>query len=169
MASVPSFTSDCANCVALCCVSFAFDKSEDFAIDKPACTPCPNLTDDNTCVIHETLEADGFSGCARYDCLGAGQRVTHEVFSGQSWRHSPELITPMANAFAALRVVHRDLELLLAARNLTLPAPVAAERDTLIEILAPDDGWSAQSLQITVETGLSNRVSGFLRGLRAFV
>lgn len=66
---------DCSRCAALCCVALAFDRSEDFAFDKPAGVPCPNL-DGNVCKIHDHLEEAGCRGCAHYECFGAGQRVT---------------------------------------------------------------------------------------------
>ncbi|RQX15913.1 oxetanocin A resistance protein, partial [Micromonospora arida] len=34
---------DCGRCFGLCCVVPAFAASADFAIDKPAGSPCPNL------------------------------------------------------------------------------------------------------------------------------
>jgi hypothetical protein len=67
---------DCTNCSGLCCVVPAFVKSSDFAIDKPAGTPCPNLQPDSRCGIHNSLRTQGFAGCAVYDCFGAGQQVS---------------------------------------------------------------------------------------------
>ena len=46
---------DCSRCAALCCVVPAFSRSSDFAIDKPAGRPCPNLRSDLRCGIHEHL------------------------------------------------------------------------------------------------------------------
>jgi hypothetical protein len=67
---------DCANCIGLCCVALPFAASADFAIDKPAGTPCRHLRSDFRCEIHEHLRDSGFRGCAVFDCFGAGQRVT---------------------------------------------------------------------------------------------
>jgi hypothetical protein len=67
---------DCARCLALCCVAPAFQRSADFAIDKPPGVACPNLRDDDRCGIHADLRERGFAGCAAYDCFGAGQRVS---------------------------------------------------------------------------------------------
>lgn len=75
-------TADCSRCVALCCVAPGFSASADFAIDKPAGRPCPNLQPDFRCGIHATLRRDGFAGCAAYDCFGAGQHVTRR-YGGQ--------------------------------------------------------------------------------------
>jgi hypothetical protein len=67
---------DCASCAGLCCVVLPFARSADFAIDKPAGTPCLHLRGDFRCGIHATLREAGFPGCAAYDCYGAGQRAT---------------------------------------------------------------------------------------------
>jgi hypothetical protein len=93
---------DCARCAALCCVGLAFTASADFAIDKPAGTPCVNLLPDRRCGIHDRLRENGFAGCVTYDCFGAGQRVTQETFGG---RAAPGM-------FAALEVVRQLHELL---------------------------------------------------------
>jgi hypothetical protein len=45
-------------------VAPAFTRSSEFAIDKPAGMPCPNLADDHGCSIHDRLPEAGFSGCA---------------------------------------------------------------------------------------------------------
>jgi hypothetical protein len=79
---VRELAADCTRCVALCCVVPGFSASADFAIDKPAGRPCPNLRADFRCGIHATLRQSGFGGCAAYDCFGAGQHVT-ERFGGQ--------------------------------------------------------------------------------------
>ena len=77
---------DCANCFALCCVGLAFTASRDFAIDKAAGTPCPNLAADDRCSIHTGLRGRGFPGCTVYDCFGAGQKLSQQTFRGVSWR-----------------------------------------------------------------------------------
>ena len=43
---------DCSRCAALCCVVPAFARSSDFAVDKPAGTPCVHLAADHRCGIH---------------------------------------------------------------------------------------------------------------------
>ena len=83
---------DCEQCAALCCVALAFDKSEWFPIDKPNGVVCPQLDGSNRCKIYDTREALGYNGCLNFDCHGAGQRVTQEVFGGRSWREDPALL-----------------------------------------------------------------------------
>jgi len=104
---------DCHRCAALCCVALAFDRSSSFAFDKAAGVPCRNLRGIE-CAIHDALEASGCSGCARYDCAGAGQRVCEEVFGGRSWRDDPSLLAPMMDAFRVMREV-QELRVLLRA------------------------------------------------------
>ncbi|MRT44737.1 pentapeptide repeat-containing protein, partial [Xylella fastidiosa subsp. multiplex] len=64
---------DCEHCFGLCCVALPFTASADFAIDKEAGRPCPNLRTDHRCGIHARLRDKGFTGCTVYDCFGAGQ------------------------------------------------------------------------------------------------
>ncbi len=85
-----TFVADCTRCAALCCVHTTFTTSADFAIDKPAGTPCPNLGADHRCTIHDTLRPSGFVGCVAFDCYGAGQRVVArqldaEIVSSSFW------------------------------------------------------------------------------------
>lgn len=110
---------DCANCFGLCCVALGFTASADFAIDKEAGQPCPNLRDDFGCGIHSRLRQRGFPGCAVYDCFGAGQQVSQVTFGGQDWRHAPETANRMFKALPIMRQLHELLWYL--AEALTLP------------------------------------------------
>ena len=92
-------TADCSRCAALCCVLPAFAASADFAVDKPAGTPCLNLLTDDRCGIHAQLRPRGFPGCVVFDCLGAGQRLTQHTFGGRSWRDDPATARAMAATF----------------------------------------------------------------------
>jgi hypothetical protein len=108
-------------------VSLSFDRSELFGFDKPAGVPCPHL-DGHACAIHAERESAGFGGCVRFDCLGAGQRVTEELFGGRSWRDDPSLADPMIDAFGRLRDVHDLLELVRTAASWPLDARRARVR-----------------------------------------
>lgn len=158
---------DCSRCAALCCVALAFARSPEFAIDKPAASPCPYLRADHRCRIHSALEARGFPGCTRYDCLGAGQRVVQELFAGRSWREHPELSDPMFTAFRALREVHELLLLLHTAARLPLTADQERQRRSFIDELDPTGGWSQASLTAFEQGELGAKVRSFLRTLRA--
>jgi hypothetical protein len=115
-----SLRSDCERCAALCCVALAFDRSSTFAIDKAAGSPCPNLDNCSRCNIHTSRAELGFSGCIRYDCLGAGQRVVQSFFYGKSWLENGDLLVPMLDAFFVARIAHEHLELLELAASLPL-------------------------------------------------
>ena len=106
---------DCGRCFGLCCVAPAFSASADFAIDKPAGRPCPHLQLDFRCRIHTDLPAQGFRGCAVYDCFGAGQQVSQVTFGGRDWRRDPRAASQMYEVFAVMRQLHELLWYLAAA------------------------------------------------------
>ncbi|MGZ4541097.1 MAG: pentapeptide repeat-containing protein [Blastococcus sp.] len=120
-------TADCSRCAALCCVAPAFSRSADFAIDKAAGTPCPNLRDDDRCGIHAHLRERGFPGCTVFDCFGAGQQLTQVTFGGASWRRSPELAGPMFALLPVMRQLHELLWYLAEALTLTAAASLHDE------------------------------------------
>jgi len=96
---------DCGSCFGLCCVALTFAKSADFAIDKAAGEPCPNLDGTFRCTIHSRLRVEGFQGCTVYDCFGAGQEISRRA--GKSWREQPG-----HDMFAALPILRQLHELL---------------------------------------------------------
>jgi hypothetical protein len=96
-------------------VAQAFDADQGFGYDKPHGEPCRHLGSDNRCGIHPALVAQGFAGCASFDCFGAGQRVT-AMFDGRDWRTSPEHASRMFETYARLRSLHE----LLAMTTLAL-------------------------------------------------
>jgi Pentapeptide repeats (8 copies) len=120
---------DCTRCFALCCVAPAFSASADFAIDKAAGQPCPNLRADFRCSIHDGLWPRGFGGCAAFDCLGAGQKVAQVTFGGRDWRADPKLAAPMFAAFAVMRQLHELLWHLNEALALSAAGPFREEID----------------------------------------
>jgi uncharacterized protein YjbI with pentapeptide repeats len=109
---------DCSRCFGLCCVVPAFSASADFAIDKPAGLPCPNLRADSRCGIHDRLRPSGFPGCTVYDCFGAGQQIAQVTFGGQDWRTSPAVAREMFAAFPVMRDLHELLWYVTAALDL---------------------------------------------------
>lgn len=111
---------DCARCVGLCCVALELTRSADFAINKPAGQPCPNLDDGFRCQIHPRLRESGFPGCAAYTCFGAGQRIT-ATFAGGDWREDPDLAAEMFALLPRTRAIHELLWLLRCALAEQLP------------------------------------------------
>ncbi len=137
---------DCSRCVGLCCVAPAFVRSSDFAIDKPAGRPCPNLQHDFRCDIHDQLRPRGFPGCAAFDCLGAGQQVTQATFGGRDWRADPELAKQMFDVFGTMRQLHELLWYLHEARarieEVAGPGAGSSLPDELGEAFARTDGMT---------------------------
>lgn len=136
---------DCGRCFGLCCVVPAFAASADFAIDKDAGKPCPNLRADFRCGIHSELRERGFPGCAVFDCFGAGQHVSQVVFGGRDWREAPSLAPQMFAVFPAMRQLHELLWYLTEALKLEPVGPLharlsAAHEETgELTMRAPDD------------------------------
>ncbi|WP_435856255.1 pentapeptide repeat-containing protein [Streptomyces longwoodensis] len=116
---------DCSRCFGLCCVALPFAASADFAFDKDAGTPCPNLGDDHRCGIHARLRQRGFTGCTVYDCFGAGQKVSQVTFGGRDWRTGPpEHARRMVEVFPVVRQLQELLAYLTEALTLPAAAPV---------------------------------------------
>jgi len=113
-----SLMADCENCFGLCCVALPFAATADFAIDKAAGQPCPNLQADFRCGIHADLRKRGFRGCTVYDCFGAGQKVSQVTFGGRDWRQAPETAKPMFEVLPIMRQLHEMLWYLTEALTL---------------------------------------------------
>jgi hypothetical protein len=144
-------SADCSRCLALCCVGPAFAASADFAIDKPARTPCPHLRDDHACGIHDRLHERGFPGCVVFDCFGAGQQVVEVTFGGAS-RREPAMFA----ALEVLRPLHEVLALLDEALASPAHGHAAADlRDRVEELVTRD----AEALA-TVDVGAVRREAG---------
>ncbi|MFD7436150.1 pentapeptide repeat-containing protein [Streptomyces sp. NPDC059861] len=152
---------DCANCFGLCCVALPFTASADFAFDKDAGKPCPNLRGDHRCGIHAELRQKGFTGCTVYDCFGAGQRVSQVTFAGQDWRTaSREHARLMAEVFPVVRQLHELLRYLTEALALPAARPIHADlrgalddterlaRQTAQELAALDVGAHRQQVNV---------------------
>lgn len=163
-------SADCSRCAGLCCVGPAFAASADFAVDKPAGTPCRHLQDDFRCGIHDRLRPSGFPGCTVFDCFGAGQRITQETFGGRSWRESPELAAAQFGVLPVMRQLHEILWYLAEAAALPAapdlqPAVAAARAET--ERLAGMDADGLRDLDVAAhraEVGaLLQRVSEAVR------
>lgn len=118
---------DCSRCQGLCCVAPAFARSADFAIDKAAGRPCPNLGADFQCRIHANLRDQGFPGCAVFDCFGAGQQVVQVTFAGQDWRQAPETASAMFAVFGVIRQLKELLWYLAEAQAALPPGPLRAQ------------------------------------------
>ncbi|GAB3456451.1 pentapeptide repeat-containing protein [Actinophytocola sediminis] len=148
---------DCARCVGLCCVAPAFTASADFAITKPAGTPCPNLLADHRCGIHDSLRQRGFPGCTVYDCFGAGQRVATDTLAGRDWRSDKDVAREMFAVFGRMRELH---ELLWYLTEAVERAP--AERTELAAALADTEDLAGRLTSTSDIRGHWERVSALL-------
>jgi hypothetical protein len=161
-----SLRADCSRCTGLCCVVPAFSRSADFAIDKPARTPCPHLALDFGCSIHDRLRERGFPGCTVYDCFGAGQKVVQDLFAGQDWRTSPELAGSMFAAFEVVERLHELLWYLADALSRPAAASLHAEveglRDTIRRATTTPDATDVSLLQSRADP-LLGEVSALVR------
>jgi hypothetical protein len=126
----------CGDCFALCCTAFGFSRSADFAVDKPAGSPCQNLNPDFSCAIHARLRPRGFRGCTVFDCFGAGQAVSQRLFAGVSWRGNPAAKQEMFAAFKALRQLHEMLWYLAEAQERTFDPDAADRAQHLMDSIA---------------------------------
>ncbi|NBZ88366.1 hypothetical protein [Stagnihabitans tardus] len=145
------WTADCGACAALCCIHLPFDEGPDFAHDKPAGKRCRHLAG-RDCKLHGQLETKGYPGCARYDCLGAGQRAT--ALGGE------------AEVFAALRRLHDDHLTLAAAGQLPLPPEAEAERLGLLSHIGASEDLDAAAALAYATSPLPAEVRAFLKGLK---
>lgn len=154
---------DCGRCAALCCVALAFDRGGLFGFDKPAGEACRHLASGGGCSIYSDRARSGFAGCVGYDCHGAGQRVTQDMFGGVSWPEDRSRLREMSAAFAVVRRAHELLMLLRQAQGLPL-SPTERRRLDDLEAAIEVAGASAEAVAAQAE-----KTHAFLRGLRRHV
>lgn len=143
---------DCANCFGLCCVALQLRRSADFAIDKPAGSPCPNLAADFSCGIHRQLRTKGFRGCSVYDCFGAGQHLSQHTFGGRDWRSEPETASAMFDLLPVMRALHEFQLYLIEA--LAHPATIGLRAElsrALADLRTVADGDAARLATVDVD------------------
>lgn len=139
---LPELAADCSRCAALCCLAYSFGPDEDFAIGKDQDVPCPNLGAGFKCTIHSDLARCGFRGCIAYDCAGAGQRVTQELFQGETWQDDTDLLSHMTYALRVLRPIHEALLILREADGLAMPDDLRHQLRDLVRALTPKNATS---------------------------
>ncbi|MCK0126946.1 hypothetical protein MWU76_21330 [Gelidibacter sp. F2691] len=157
---------DCAACAGLCCVSPGFDAGDDFAFDKRALAPCRHLGSDNLCRIHETLEDQGFPGCSKFDCKGAGPYVMRHIFPRKRWRKDRETLEAISEAYRRMRAITDMIELFRVAEALPLSATQDAARRDMLDRLLPDPVWTADGLARAEEEGLLSDARAVLASFR---
>jgi uncharacterized protein YjbI with pentapeptide repeats len=162
VSSRPDLHADCANCFGLCCVALPFSASADFAISKDAGQPCVNLQPDFGCGIHTRLRERGFSGCAVYDCFGAGQKVSQHTFDGQDWRAAPGMARQMFEVFPVMRHLHELLQYLTEAVALPTDRSLHRELNRVMEATGQLTLGSAEELMQIDVSALRDEVSALL-------
>ena len=153
---------DCARCAGLCCVVHSFYSVQGFAFDKAAHAACRHLTLENRCGIHTGLSSRGFPGCVSFDCYGAGQRVTQELFAGVSWRASDETAAQMFSAYEVCLALHRLMAMLILAEAVVSPmhnAPMRLKRGQLDELCRSEESKAGRLDTAT----LQNEVLALIR------
>ncbi|EZH66670.1 hypothetical protein DH09_12190 [Bacillaceae bacterium JMAK1] len=101
--------SNCFQCFGLCCVALPYSQSADFPYDKASGEPCRNLNDNFLCSVHDQLAERGFRGCVSYECFGAGQKVSQQIYDGQDWRRNPKTAEGMFRVFPIVQQLHEML------------------------------------------------------------
>ncbi len=113
------YSSDCSKCFALCCVALQFQKSQDFPFSKKEGVPCKNLRSDFGCAIHNQLKTNGFNGCTTYECFGAGQFISMELFNGVDWQADPGSKKRMFQLLPVVRNIHEIIYHLRSSMEMT--------------------------------------------------
>lgn len=160
---------DCERCAGLCCVAFAFDVEQGYPKDKPNGVACEHLGTNNRCSIYESRVQSGFASCEHYDCLGAGQVVTQDIFEGQDWRSDPQVRSDMVMAFVALYRVHELKLLLEEVDRLDLSIEDQRIRDHYWSWLEPADGWTSEGLRAFERQDREQEIRSYLSTLRRYV
>lgn len=166
----PDLVADCSKCAALCCAAYPFDANDDFGLIKPADTPCDNLSSDCfDCKIHDKLIPSGFRGCVAYSCAGAGQRITQELFDGETWRDDPDLLTHMTYALRVLRPIHEALLLLKESEKLPVPKSAQIKGAALTAALCPENPTSIYDFEDPEVQEALAEVPNYLQSLAAYL
>ncbi|MCM2535282.1 pentapeptide repeat-containing protein [Neobacillus pocheonensis] len=141
-----SLTADCMKCFGLCCTALNIVASSDFAINKIAGTPCPNLQGDFRCEIHKNLREKGFNGCTVFDCLGAGQKVSQVTFNGQSWQEHPEIAKKMFSVFPVMEQLYEMIAFIAEALTYDVSHSLQDKLNKQLEKLQSLTDMNADSL-----------------------
>lgn len=129
----PILAVDCGACCGLCCTALCFSKLEGFPADKASGVPCRHLQPDFRCDIHEILSRRKLKGCLRYECFGAGQRVTRDVYGSRSWREANA--QEMFSVFEAVFRLHQMLWYVAEALTLQPAAALGPELSRMADRL----------------------------------
>ena len=124
---------NCEECCGICCTALYYTKMDGFPEDKAAGKPCGNLRDDFKCSIHNNLVDYKLKGCMAYDCFGAGQKVTQEIYRGHDWKKNPEVADQMFQVFLIVYQLHQMLWYLIQAKTILIDNTIKIDVNNLIE------------------------------------
>lgn len=98
---------DCEKCSGLCCVALYCMKTDGFPANKEAGIPCKYLNSDFRCDIHSKLVSKNMRGCLAYDCFGAGQKVTQNIYPDIDWKSAPDKAKEIFHVFHTIFQLHQ--------------------------------------------------------------
>ena len=104
-----------------------------------------------------------------YSCAGAGQRITQELFDGETWRDDPDLLTHMTYALRVLRPIHEALLLLKESEKLPVPKSAQTKGAALIAALCPENPTSIYDFEDPEVQDALAEVPDYLQSLAAFL
>lgn len=159
---------DCTRCAALCCVALALTPAQGFAIEKPNGKACPNLTNNNQCCIYDQRQNHGFQGCIKFDCLGAGQIITQDVFGGRNWREEPDILPGMVKTFGVMREIQEFKTILASAAKLPLTTKEQNILDNFLDALHPQNAWSQKALDDYSKSETKHHIKRFITRLKPY-
>jgi len=123
----------CEKCSGLCCTALYFAKTEGFPENKPSGKPCKNLMENFRCSIHEDLISSKMKGCLAYDCFGAGQKVTQNIYRQETFRTLPKLADQIFEVYLIVFRLHQMLWYLIEASTIIMDDASKYDIDVLIK------------------------------------
>ena len=111
---------------------------------------------------HVPLASHGFPGCVAFDCYGAGQRVTQELFNGMSWRTSDETaVQNLFSAYTSFLALHRLMAMLALAEATVSPpldTQMRVKREQLNDLCHSEEAKRGSLDIATLQTDVLNLV-----------
>lgn len=98
---------NCENCSGLCCVALYCARTDGFPENKDAGIPCKYLNSNFQCKVHSQLIDMNMKGCLAYDCFGAGQKVSQDLFSNITWQSNQEKSNLIFDVFLLVFQLHQ--------------------------------------------------------------
>lgn len=126
-------TSDCSKCSGLCCIALYCFQSDGFPQNKPIGKPCIHLMDNYKCKIHSNLESMGMRGCIAYDCFGAGQYLTENIYGGVTWQTQPKRTKEICDMFVLVYRLFQLRFFLYESKKLASSELLLAEISRLLQ------------------------------------